>query len=305
MFLYSIGRSFMFALQSFGRNIWLSIATIFIIFLAFVSINFLVLINGISQSAIAAVQDKVDISVYIKTDVSESKIMEMKNHLSSMAEIKNIVYKSPELNLKEFQERHASDEKIQETLKELNNNPLGATLIVKAKELTDYPNVLKSLDNPAYSDLIEEKNFEDHSAAIDRINTIADNVKRGCLAVSIMFAIIAILIVFNTVRIAIFTHQNEIAIMKLVGAGNWFVRSPFIIESVLTGVIGCAIALALVYPLVSFVQPQLSSFFGDMNFNLISYFNANLIKIIGFELLGIIVVNIISSSLAIGKYLNV
>jgi len=295
----------MFALQSFGRNIWLSIATIFIIFLAFVSINFLVLINGISQSAIAAVQDKVDISVYIKTDVSESKIMEMKNHLSSMAEIKNIVYKSPELNLKEFQERHASDEKIQETLKELNNNPLGATLIVKAKELTDYPNVLKSLDNPAYSDLIEEKNFEDHSAAIDRINTIADNVKRGCLAVSIMFAIIAILIVFNTVRIAIFTHQNEIAIMKLVGAGNWFVRSPFIIESVLTGVIGCAIALALVYPLVSFVQPQLSSFFGDMNFNLISYFNANLIKIIGFELLGIIVVNIISSSLAIGKYLNV
>lgn len=305
MFLYSISRAFLFAMQSFKRNIWLSLATVFIVFLAFVSINFLILLNGVSQGAVGAVQDRIDVSVYIKPDVSETKVLEMKNSLSSVPEVKSVTYKSPEQNLKEFEARHADDEKIQETLKELGMNPLGGTLAVKARSLEEYPEVLKALDNPAYADLIEDKNYDDHKLAIDRINSISDNVGKVGLGISLLFSIIAILIIFNTVRIAIFTHQNEIAIMKLVGADNWFVRAPFIIESVLAGIIGCILALVLVYPLVSLVQPQLTAFFGGIDFNLTAYFNAHLLMIVVLEIIAIIVVNVISSGIAIGKYLNV
>ncbi|MFA6919391.1 MAG: permease-like cell division protein FtsX [Patescibacteria group bacterium] len=305
MLILSFGRSLIFAFQSFWRNFWLSLATIVIIFLTFLSINFLIGINAVSDSALAAVKDRVDISVYFKPEVPEAKISEIKSHLGSMAQVKEIIYKSPEQNLKEFQDRHKNDANIQETLKELEGNPLGGTLIIRAGQLSEYPEILKAVDNPAYTDLIEEKNYEDHQLVISRINDISDNVRKGAILISILFVLIAILIVFNTVRIAIFTHQNEISIMKLVGASNWFIRAPFILESIFSGIIGCLLALAVVYPLLSLIQPQLSSFFNGANFDLIGYFNGHFIWIVGGQLVGIILLNFISSGAAISRYLKV
>lgn len=305
MFLLALSRSFLFAFQAFWRNIWLSLATIFIICLALLSINFLVVINAISDSAIAAVKDRIDVSVYIKPSVREAKISEMKSHLGSLSGVKSITYKSPEDNLAVFKERHQNDPSIQETLKELEGNPLGATLVIKAKQLTDYPDILKAIDDPAYADLIEEKNYDDHQMVIDRINAIANNVKRGGLIVSLIFIIISALIVFNTVRIAIFTRQNEIGIMKLVGASNWFIRFPFILESIFSGIVASLIVTAIVYPLLGLLQPHLISFFGGAQFDIVSYFNQNFILIFGAQMLGIVVLNVVSSIFAIGKYLNV
>jgi len=295
----------MFAFQSFWRNIWLSLATIFIIFLTFISINFLFIINVVSDSAINAVKDRVDISVYFKQDIREAKISEIKSHLETMSQIDTITYKSPEQNLADFKLKHQGDSTIQETLAELEGNPIGATLNIKARELNLYPEILKALDNPAYTDLIEEKSYDDQGTVIKNINDISNNIKQGGIIISLMFVVIAILIVFNTVRIAIFTHRDEIGIMKLVGATNWFIRSPFIIESIIAGIIACALATMVIYPMLSTLQPHLTTFFDGADFNLIGYFNSNFITIFGGQLLGIIILNIFSSSLAIGKYLRV
>ncbi|NCN07424.1 ABC transporter permease [Candidatus Falkowbacteria bacterium] len=305
MILITAKRSIIFAIQSFWRNIWLSLATIFIIALTFLSINFLVVINAISDSAIAAVKDKIDVSVYFKQDVRETKIAEVKSHIETLLQVEKITYISPDENLRVFTERRKDDTVIQEVLQELSGNPLGATLIVKAKNLNDYSEILKAIDNPAYSDLIEKKGYDDHHSAIDNINTITNNVKRGAWIVTFMFIIIAILIVFNTVRIAIFTHQQEIGIMKLVGASNSFIRSPFILENIFSGVIACGIAISVIYFILSLIQPHLNNFFAGVNVDLVGYFNANFIAIFGSQLVGIILLNIISSSLALGKYLKV
>lgn len=305
MIFLAINRSIMFALQSFWRNIWLSLATIFIICLTFISINFLVVINAVSDSAITAVKEKIDISVYFKQDVKESKIAEIKSHLETLPQIKRIDYYSPEDNLESFRERHLADVAIQETLDEIEGNPLGATLVVKAKQLSGYPEVLEAVDNPAYADLIESKSYDDHQLVISRINSITDNVRKGGLIISLIFVIIAVLIVFNTVRIAIFTHKSEVNIMKLVGASNWFIRSPFIIENIISGIVACVLATGIIYMILSLIQPHLASFFGGGDFDIISYFNAHFLIIFGGELLGIIVLNIISSALALGKYLKV
>lgn len=305
MLLVTIHRSIAFALQSFWRNIWLSLATIFIICLAFLSINFLVSINAISESAIESVKEKVDVSIYFKQNIKESKIAEIKSHLETLPQVKSIIYHSPEENLEAFRDRHEDDIVIQETLIELEGNPLGATLVVKAKQLSDYPEVLKAIDNPAYADLIEKKSYDDHQVVIERINSITDNIRRGGLIVSIIFVIIAVLIVFNTVRIAIFTHRSEVNIMKLVGASNWFIRAPFIWENIISGVIACFLAIGIIYIILTLIQPHLSNFFGGVEFNIISYFNNNFVLIFGSQLVGIIILNIISSGLALGKYLKV
>ena len=305
MIIITIKRSLWFALQSFWRNIWLSLATIFIISLTFLSINFLVIINAISDSAITVAKNKIDVSIYFKQDIRESKVAEIKSHLETLTQVKEIVYISPDENLRVFKERRQDDQIIQEVLKELEGNPLSSTLIIKAKNLSDYPEILKAIDNPAYTDLIDKKSYDDHQTVIANINTITNNIKKGALVISLMFVIIAALIVFNTVRIAIFTHQQEIGIMKLVGATNGFIRSPFILENVFSGIMACLVAISVIYFILSLVQPHLANFFNGVDLNLIGYFNKNFIFVFGSQLLGIIVLNIISSSLALGKYLKV
>jgi cell division transport system permease protein len=305
MFVHAFSRGIIFALQSFWRNVWLSIATIFVVWLALVSVNFLIIVNVIADSAVAAVKDRVDVSIYFKPEVKESKIAEVKTRLESLSQVKTVVYKSPENNLAVFQERHKNDQKIQETLSELSGNPMGATLVVKAKDLKSYPEILADINDPAIADLIEEKSYDDNQLVIDRINLIADNVKKIVLVISLIFAIIAILIVFNTVRIAIFTHQNEIAIMKLVGASNWFVRFPFVFESILSGVIAAGLAVLFIYPILSIAQSYLGVFFAGTSFDLTGYFNSHFFQIFGLQILAIILINIVSSLVAVSKYLKV
>ncbi|MFA6228380.1 MAG: permease-like cell division protein FtsX [Patescibacteria group bacterium] len=305
MFLLTLNRSIFFALQSFWRNIWLSLATVFVIFLTLISVNLLLVVNVISDSAIAAVKDRIDVSVYFKPEVRESKVAEVKSHLEGLSQVKNITYRSSEDNLEAFKEKHAGDVKIQETLKELSANPMSATLVIKAKDLKDYPEILKAIDDPSFAELIEEKNYDDNQLVISRINGIADTVRRAAYFVIGIFALISILIIFNTVRVAIFTHQNEIGIMKLVGASNWFIRSPFILESVIAGIVAVFITIVFFYPLLSVLQPYVSGFFAGATFDLTGYFNANFVYIFGTELLAITAVNIVSSAVAIGKYLNV
>ncbi len=305
MFLISFGRSLLFAFQSFWRNIWLSLATIFIITLTLMSINFLIVINAMSEQAIQEVKNKIDISVYFKPEVREVKIEDMKSSLETMPQISRIIYKSPEQNLEEFKLRHIDEATIQESLTELEGNPLGATLIVKAKDLEDYPDILSALDNPAYADLIEKASYEDHEDAIERINAITESVQKGGLIIAGIFVIIAILIVYNTVRIAIFTHRGEIEIMKLVGANNGFIRSPFILENIISGVVACSISIGLIYGLLSFVQPYIADFFGGLDFTIIDYYNLHFQVIFGSQLAGIIILNTAASGLALGRYLRV
>ncbi len=305
MFILSLKRGIIFALQSFWRNIWLSLATVFVIFLAAMSVNFLLMIGVVSDSAIGAVKDRVDVSVYFKPEIGESKIAEVKTRLESNPLVRSVAYKSSEDNLASFKMRHIGDAKIQETLSGLSGNPMGAILVVKAKDLKDYPEILKFLDDEAYASLIEEKNYDDNQLVINRIGAIAENVRKIVLIISALFVLIAILIVFNTVRIAIFTHQTEIAVMKLVGAGNWFIRFPFIFESILSGLIGVIAATIFLYPLLSLAQGYLGSFFAGSPFDLVGYFNSNFILIFGAEIMAIIIINIVSSLVAISKYLNV
>jgi len=305
MFIHAFTRGIIFGLQSFWRNIWLSVATVFIVFLALMSVNFLIMVNVITDSAVGAVKDRIDVSVYFKPDVRESKIAEVKTKLEGSPQVKQVIYKSSDDNLANFTERHKTDEKIQETLKELSGNPMGATLVIKAKDLEDYPAIMGMLDDQSIADLIEERNFDNNQLVIDKINSIADSIKKIMLIISAIFILIAILIVFNTVRVAIFTHQGEIAVMKLVGAGNWFIRFPFIFEAMLAGCLAVFAVIIFLYPFLSFAQGYLQSFFAGYDFNLVGYFNSNFIVIFGAQLLAIIIINSVSALVAISKYLNV
>ncbi len=307
MTISSIYRVFIFAWQGFWRNIWLSVVTITIIVLAFISINFLIIVNIITQVAIGVVEEKVNVSIYFYPNIIETQILEAKTYLSSLAQVKEITYVSQQEALEKFRKEHQNDNIIIESLNQLESNPIEATLQVKAKKLSDYPEIIEILTGSKYNQLVAEKNFDDQKIKnyIAKIQTLSDNARKIGLLVSGVFILIALLIVFNTIRVAIYTHQQEITIMKLVGATNWFIRSPFLIEAIFYGVIACSISVIIVYPLLNFLQPQIERFFLSDEFNIIQYFNSNFWQIFGLEILVITLLNIIGSSIAIRRYLKV
>lgn len=305
MNLTSPYRILIFAWQSFWRNIWLSVVTITIIVLTFISINFLIVVNIVTDAAIDIVKDKIDISVYFRPDVTEPQVSEVQTYLTSLTQVKEINYVSQQEALEKFSQQHRQDLVIIESLEELGSNPIGATLQIKAGDIKDYPIIIEILNNSKYNNLILDKNFDDHKIYISKIKDFSDNFRKIGLFTSGIFIIIALLIVFNTIRVAIYTHREEIGVMKLVGATNWFIRSPFLLEAIFYGIIACVIAIIIVYPMLNFIQPQVNNFFLSEKFNIVDYFNQNFWQVFGLELLIIILLNIIASSIAIRRYLKV
>ena len=305
MNLATLFRIIIFAWQGFWRNFWLSLVTISIIVLTFTSINILIIINVITDASIDIVKEKVDISLYFKPESTESQVLEVETYLSSLTEVKETVYISKDEALESFRQRHRQDEIIIESLNELEANPIGATIRVKAKSINQYPLILEEINNSKYNILIAEQDFDDHEIYVARIKNFSDNIRNIAIFTTLVFILVASLIVFNTIRVAIYTHREEIGVMKLVGATNWFIRSPFILEGIFYGIIACVIAVVIVYPLVNFIQPYINNFFLTEQFSIIGYFQSNFWQIFGLELLIIILINIISSSIAIRRYLNV
>jgi len=305
MFVVSTYRVIKFAWQSFWRNIWLSIVTITVIILTLISINSLYVLSIVSDSVITSVKDRINVSIFFKPEIMEADVLEVKTYLDSLSQVNSIQYISAQQALINFKQLHQDDPKIIQSLEELDENPLGATLNVKAINLSEYPSILEVLDNSKYKDWILSKNFDDHREYIKRINQVSSNIEQIGLAITILFIFIAFLIVFNTIRIAIYTHRDEIAIMKLVGASNNFIRSPFLMEAVFDAIIACIIAIGILYPILNVIQPYLTETFIGADLDMVAYFNLNFWKIFSLEILAISLLTIISAGIAIRKYLDV
>jgi len=205
----------------------------------------------------------------------------------------------------QFVARHANDEEIMASLEELGGNPFGPSLIVKAHRAEDFTEIIDALDNPQFRDSIREKDFSDYQNIVDRIRSTTDRIRAFGIALAIIFLLIAILIVFNTVRIGIFIHREEIGIMRLVGASNWFIKAPFLLEMIFLSLIAVGVTALIVYPTVAIIEPQLSVYFGAESAGLADYFAQHGFLIFGGQFLALVLVTLFSTGLAMRKYLKV
>ncbi|NIP32372.1 FtsX-like permease family protein [Candidatus Saccharibacteria bacterium] len=294
-----------FAFQNFFRNFWLSIITITILVLTLFSINILVLLNFLTSTAISSVQEKIDVSVYFYPEAAEESVQNVRSYLIGLSQVRDVKYISREEALEKFRENHGENESIISSLEELEENPLGATLVIKTHNPNDYPFVLETLDNPEFTQFVQDKNYDDHKEIIERIDRITDRVRNFGIILSGIFVMIAVLIVINTIRVAIYTHREEIGIMKLVGASNWFVRMPFLAEGVLYAFLATLVIIGIIYPLSFFAEPYISGFFETESVGMIDYLNHNFLWIFVTQFVAMSVLNIISTGFALGRYLKV
>ncbi len=294
-----------FAFQDFVRNIWLSVVTISILVLTLLSINVLVIFNVLANTAIDLVEERVDVSVYFKPGVDEDQVLSIRQYLSSLPEVATVEYVSPEQALADFRSNFSDDDVIISAVDELSDNPLGASLRVKARNLDVYPEILAALDRTDFNQYIEHKEYQDRQQIIGTISNWIDTGKQVVWGFIIFFSVISGLIVFNTIRVAIYTHREEITIEKLVGATNWFVRLPFVASAIIYAIISVLVTIAVLYPLFGLIQPFFNQFFGAGTIQIIQYFNQHFLTIFGLQLAAVVLLNVVASLTATRRYLRV
>lgn len=302
--MLALFRIIKFSFQDIMRNIGLSSMTVLILILMLLSVNTLVVINVFTDEAVKSIKDQIDVSVYFNYEATEDEIAEVKSYVDSFPEVTELIYLNRDEVLAKFKEQHKDNAEVLSALEELGENPLGATMIVKTREPKDYEKVIQALDVPEYENIIEAKTFGDTQRAIDRIHVLTTQVQRFAIGLSLLFAIIAFLIILNTVRVAIYTQRMEISIKKLVGASNWFVRGPYIVESIIFTIISVVITGGLLWFSFQFLEPYASVVFQKPSL-LSNYYLSNIYWLLGVQFASVLFLTVVSSLLAMRRYLRV
>jgi cell division transport system permease protein len=293
------------AFQNFFRNAWMTVATVSVLTLMLVSVNMVISLNVLGKVALSAVRSKIDVSVHFKPDIDDARVQNVKIFLLSLPEVKDVQYVSPADALQNFSQSYGQDQGIVEALGEVGQNPFGATLVVQAQNLDDYQKIMDSLNDPMYAGLIDSKDFDDRQSMIAQVDAVSKKLELFTLVVSGVFGFIALLIVLNTIRVSIFARKEEIAIMRLVGASDGFIRAPFYVEAVLWSLVAFAICAAVVLTGLHFAQPYLQGFFGTDSVNLVGFYSANALLLAAAEFGGIVLMSCITTTLATARYLKV
>lgn len=290
--------------QSLLRNAWLGVATIIVLSLTLISVNVLVGMSVLLSNAANVVQDRVDVTVFFKRDAQKPLIEQAKFYIADLPQVKSATLVDPDQALKEFKERHAGDLGVLDALNELDTNPLGATLRIKARSPGDYPFIMETLKNPQFSAAIESKTYDDHADSIESVKKLGENARMIGAALIAIFALIGVLIVTNAIRVAIYTQREEIGIMRLVGAGSWYIRAPFAIQGMILALIALAIAGGFVAMAISWVEPNVRGLFDGGDPGLRSYFYSHWLQLALIEGGGLALLIGTTSWFAAGKYLK-
>jgi len=291
--------------KSFFRDRGLAAATVFILVLAISLATSLFLFRGVSQFIISLIEQKADISVYFKQEVfvPEEEILKIKDELAKIPEVKEIEYISHEEAVKKFLERYPEERSphITRGVKETGGVLNLASLNIKAAEAAQYAAIAKFLETAPFKNLIDV-DYYPRKPLIERIFSLTSTLNRAFLLFSIILAAAAILITFNTIRLAIYNSGEEIKIQRLVGASNWFIRGPFLVQGVISGVIAGLICL-LIFSLMSRgLSLKIETFFPGLN--IFQFFVSNFWTIVLIQFATGIFLGVVSSFLATRRYLK-
>ncbi|MEN9913173.1 MAG: hypothetical protein RLY66_581 [Candidatus Parcubacteria bacterium] len=233
---------------NFWRNGFLSFAAVVVMTLSLVTVGGIIFAGAFSKSLIADVKDKVDINVYFTLEAPEADILSLKKDIERLAEVSRVEYVSRDLALGQFKEKWQDNALIMQGLDEIGTNPFPAVLNIKAKDPGQYGSIANFLENKSPvsesgDPIVEKVNYQQNKLIIDRLGRIIPAVEQAGVIIAIILILVSIVVVWNTIRLIIYTAKDEISVMKLVGASNVYVRGPLVVSGIMYGILSGIIAL--------------------------------------------------------------
>jgi cell division transport system permease protein len=298
-----------YGLANFARNAWLTTAATAVMTLTLTVVLATFTLHLVFNDTLADVRQKIDISVYLADDITAAQKSEFESAIKGVQSVTTIDYVSKAQARQDYISQNSGDQQQLDALNVLGeNNPFPASFKVHVSN-TDHLDEIANLVNQAKYQKYQYPGKKasisgSRKDAIENIARVAQFSEIAGLAVSGLFLVLSIMVIFNTIRMAIFNRRDEIEIMKLIGAEKSFIRGPFIIEACLYGVFAAIVAIFLMYILLLTAGPAISSY-GITIEPTIAFFSHYPALIFLCELLAGIIIGIVSSFLAIRRYLRV
>lgn len=289
--------------QNFYRDKWLTLATVVIMSLALYLVGIAVFLGFGVLHVIESVESRINISMYFDFTVEEGKILEIKEDIESKSieQIQSVTYISQEQALQDFLAREGESEEIQEALDMIGENPLPASLVIVAHDTADYDKINTFLYQE-YEEYIMDTNLDKNKAVIDEVQGFVRFVRNGGIALGVIFAIIAVLVTLNTVRMSLYAHRKEFEIMRLVGASNLYVKVPTLVEGMLyglaSGVISSIFLIITIFALDPFAKQIIETV------DISAFYGKSMLGVVAVVILLGITLGFISSYIGVRRYLE-
>ncbi len=294
---------------NFFRNAWLAMAALAVMTVTLTIVLFSIVTSATLNNTIEQINSKIDISVYLSDSTTQQQADAMMASLRALPEVKKVTFVSKDQALAIYRAENSSNATLQEAISE-TGNPLPASVKITPVDPSHIDSVKNFIDAPANVALEDPQIHSSYGGsqkdAIDKIAHATSIMKRVGVVAVILFAIISMLIIFNTIQMAIFNRRDELTIERLLGASTWFIRGPFVVESIMYGIIAALISVAGIGVLFRLASSGLqASSLGLLDIGYASdYFHAHFWMLLTMQLGVGILIGAASSTIATRRYLK-
>ena len=289
------------------RNSFVSFSVIFVMTVSLFIVGFSLLFGQVMNSVTQELRDKVDVTVYFVPDATEEQVFAFRDRLEELSQVREVLYVSQLTALEEYRKRHENDIDILKGLDILDHNPFRARLSIRAQQSGDFESIARFLENEDIfsanrTTVIEKIDYYQNREIILRLNSVVETATFFTRLIILLLIFISFIIVFNIVRLIIYLSREEIKVMRLIGAEDWYIRSPFLISGGIYGLVGSVVATLLLYPVSYWLSPSVERFFGGHG--LFDYYVSEFFFLILVLILLGVFVGVVSSYLSTRRYLD-
>lgn len=306
--LITLGRIIHVGTVNFIRNTSLAVAAMAVMVITLTIVLFSLVANATFANTIQQITGKIDVSVFLQDNVTDAQAQQLAAQLRKLPNVKQVEYLNKQQALAEFEQQNPGNTQLVQAANEAGS-PIPATIHVFPKDLNQINQIKAALTTPATRKLQTDKSPSYQGSlkeAIDNITHATDVLREIGVIAIIVFAVVSALIIFNTIQMAIFNRRDELQIMRLLGAGTWYIRGPFVVESAIYGLLAGCISFFI----IAGVLHTSSSTFQATTLGLLDiryagdFFNSHYFALLGFQLLVGVVIGCASSVIATRRYLK-
>lgn len=300
-------RIFKTGLLNFIRNAWLGMAAIAVMVITLTIILFSIIANATFANTVQSITDRIDISVYLKDSVDVKSRDKLISQLGSLENVKSVDYVSKDEALEIYRKQNIDNPDLLQAINQ-TDNPLPSSLQIKPRDPNKIESIRTFLEKKEVKALqSDETSYSgDRKAAIDKITNATSFFRKAGVVGVAVFAVISMLIIFNTIQMAIFNRRDELTIMRLLGASTNFIRGPFIVESMLYGIVSGVLSLVIIHTIFTISAHAFeASSLGLLDINYSNeYFASHYWLFLGLQLGVGMLIGAISSLIATRRYLK-
>ena len=289
---------------NYSRNFWLSLAATSVMVITLFIIASLLILNTLTAISLETIQQKVDISVYFKLDATEPVIKQIEKQVALLPQVRGVTF-IPSVDAREkFKELHQDEPLLIESVEQFTDaeNPFPASLAIRVNSLEDYPQIINMFEDEKLTPYV--KKITDKRDIVERLDRITGGVENLGLAMTLIFSAITVIVMFNTIRLTIYNRREEIEIMRLVGASNWYIRGPFIVEGILYGLAGAIVTAVVLYPVLYLATPKITGFL-ELDIARFDYLGLNFALLFALLLVTGMILGVLSSMIVVRRYLRI